>query len=835
MLAHKKLPPSARRVDHTAKPTDLGRFLPMAYETIVMKFGGSSVANRDRLEAVSALIARGEGAPAVVVSAIGKTTDQLLALGRDAERGAKDRVVCGIAALREHHQRCLVDCPPEDHATIDELLHELSDLLAGIGLLREQTPRSRALLASFGERMSVQALAAVLNLRGVSARPIDARRFIRTESGPESATICFDSSRELGRALLLPLLYEGVVPVITGFLGANADGVTTTLGRGGSDYSATLVGRIVDAQEVVIWTDVSGILSADPRLVRGAHSLPRVSYREAAEMSYFGAKVIHPKTMLPAVEAAIPVRIRNSYEPDHPGTLISEHSPREGQGVKTVTTVHELCIVTVEGRGLAGCPGIARRIFEATEVNDVNVLMISQASSEQSVSFVIPQRDREQLVTILQDRFQLELSRGLLRPIETREPVAIASIIGQGMAGTPGVSARLFGALGTSGVNILAIAQGATELSISVAIDEGDARRAVRAIHSAFGLTRQLSIMLTGCGRVGARLLELLDQTRARLEQRGIGLRLVGLANSRRWLVDSQGLDERSALDRLAAEGQPRPSDEDVIAKLLEERLGEVVVVDVSAAELGDLHVRALDAGFHIVTANKLPLSGSQRSFEKLREASRSRGGRYEYETTFGAGLPVLHSLTEMIQTGDELLEVQGCLSGTLGYICSELESGAALVDAVEQARQLGYTEPDPREDLSGRDVARKAVIIARSAGLDVEPEAVRCEALVPELNAGLSAALQSFEDPLRQRLANAAANGNVLRYLATISPDGAEVGLREVPARSPLGTLSGPDNMLVFRSRRYDRNPLVIQGPGAGVEVTAAGVLGDLLKVARR
>jgi aspartokinase/homoserine dehydrogenase 1 len=579
---------------------------------------------------------------------------------------------------------------------------------------------------------------------------------------------------------------------------------------------------------------VDGILTADPRLVKEARTLEQVSYREAAEMSYFGAKVLHPKTISPAVSARIPIRIKNTFRPKLAGTVIAETSPRLPQGVKTVSSIHDLALVTIEGRGMAGVPGVARRVFEATERAEVNVIMISQGSSEQNITFVVPAADTERLVSRLEEVFALELKAGAVDRIVTHRDVAVVSIVGRGMAGTPGVSARLFGAMGGVQVNVLAIAQGSSELSISVAVKKDEARRAVRAVHSAFGLTRIVNLVVLGCGRVGETLLDQLAETHKTMEaELGLELRLVGLANSRRLLLDDGGLDPKKAIAQLG-QGSPRPPDHELIKRLLDARFTDLVLVDVTAADTGALQLRALESGIHVVTANKRPLAGTLAQFESLVAAARSTGAKLTYETTFGAGLPVLHTLKELRDTGDRFLEISGCFSGTLGFLCTRLEEGEGLERAVEAARNLGLTEPDPREDLSGRDVARKALIIARSAGIAIEPDAVSLTPLIKSLDKGLDQALRSQGDAVGRLAKSASDQGKVLRYVATITPEEVKVGLRAVPKTDPIGSLQGQDNMLVYRTRRYNEHPLVIRGPGAGAEVTAAGVLGDVLKVAR-
>lgn len=795
---------------------------------IVMKFGGTSLGSRERLERMARLVAADARPRVVVVSAMGKTTDHLLTAGRAAERGDWSGVRGPIATV-ESLALDAVDDPASDVLT-RQLVGELTELLRGVHLLREQTPRSRALLASFGERLSVGIASAHLRAAGLRSEAIDARAIVVTDARFEEGRVDREATRRKARARLLPLVEAGVVSVVTGFLGSTPEGLTTVLGRSGSDYSASLLGSALDAEEVVIWTDVDGILTADPRKVRDARTLSAVSYREAAEMSYFGAKVVHPKTMVPVVAQGIPIRVRSTFEPEKAGTVIGPTTSPERYGVKTVSSVDGLSLLTVEGRGMAGLVGTARRVFDATERSGVNVIMISQASSEQSITLVVQGSDAGALVATLSDDFRLEIEAGLLAPIQRDDGIGVVSVIGEGMSGTAGVSARLFRALGQLNVSARAIAQAASELSISVALDQEHLDRAVRAVHTAFGLTHVVHVVLVGAGAVGQTLLRMLSE----VDFEGVELRVVAAATSSRWVLDPDGIEPGALVERLAA-GQPRPTDEQLVRALADRRYTDILMVDVTAAETMPLHHLALQAGFHVVTANKVPLAGSLTSYRQLVEARDASGVRYGYETTFGAGLPVLHTLKELVATGDTVRVVEGCFSGTLGFLSTLLDEGVPLAEAVGKAQALGYTEPDPREDLSGRDVARKALIIARAMGASLELDDLELSPFVDDLEDGLDVALERHGAAFAARVRDAADRGEVLRYVARIEAGRVRVGLQAVSAGSPIGSLRGPDNILVFTTSRYAQHPLVVRGPGAGADVTAAGVLGDMLKIARR
>ena len=664
-----------------------------------MKFGGSSLGNAEKVERAAQVVLAETQPAVVVVSAIGDTTEDLLEAGRIAERGDKVGSFQAVQKIENIHRD--VASGTQSGATnanllkqIDESLGELRSVLHGVSLLGEQSARSRALIVSFGERLSVAVMAAKLEALGHKAAAIDARDLIVTDDRYESAFVHREPTYKNIKQALVPLCDAGTIPVVTGYIAATSKGVATTLGRSGSDYTATLIGRGLNATEIHILTDVDGIATADPRLVKEAHTLPHISYREAAEMAHFGARVLHPRTILPAEEVGIPIRVRSSANIEAPGTLITDGSPTLAQGVKMVTSINQLALVTISGRGIAGVPGIARRIFEASEAAHANAVMISQSSSEQTVSIVVPANDVEPLVIALKERFASELARNLIQRIAVQSGISVISIIGRGMTGKPGTAGKLFGALGQNHINVLAIAQGGSELSISVAIRDVEAARAVRAVHTAFGLTNVVHIALVGCGNVGQEFLRLLKQTQQSLAQElGLELRLVGVATRKHFLFNTDGIDAIEASSQLL-KAKERPDDDDLIAELCAQRFTDVVVVDVTASDTTYLHRKALEAGFHVVTANKIPFSQTLENYRSLQTAQRNCGVSYNYETTFGAGLPVLHTLKELLHTGDHLQSVVGCLSGTLGALCSWLDDGMSLSEAVSEAEQRGYTEP---------------------------------------------------------------------------------------------------------------------------------------------
>ncbi len=788
-----------------------------------------------------------------VVSAMAGITDRLLALGSDSLTAQKSKTRDTIQDLRLTHANAFLPLAKSSPAKawIQELLErqfaEISAVAEGIRLLHEFSDKTRDKLVSYGEILSSMLLAHILRDAFGSFRHSDARDWLVAEWTRHGSVVDFEQTEKRARRLLLPVLRKGLHPVVPGFICRAPDGSVATLGRNGSDYSAAIVGAALRAREIWIYTDVDGIMTADPNLVAEASILAQISYQEAAEMSYFGAKVLHPKTMIPAVVKHIPIRIKNTFNPAARGTLITDRSTHRPL-VKTVTAVRNLALLNLQGNGMVGLPGVASRLFDALARENVNIMMISQSSSEHSVCFVIQSSDGDTAVRAIRKEFRLEIDRDLIDEVGLVPHVAIVSIIGAGMHGTTGISGKFFEALGKSRINVLAIAQGSSELNISAAIREKDSRHAVQAIHSAFGLTRDLNVLLFGCGKIGRMLLKQIQENKRLLgAQLEVNLKVLLVANSRHWIHVPGGLDTASLkslgsgtpLEQLPG-SESRPSTSAILERIAGAYKSDVVLVDATGADLAATHIAGLQNGFHIVTANKRPLTSTLADYRTVQRLRRRKGLNYQYEATFGAGLPLLSTLQDLIHTGDRILRIQGCLSGTLGYICSKLDERVPFSEAVRDAMAKGYTEPDPRDDLSGVDVARKALIISRAIGSLLELNQIRLKALIPRrfFSAGsierFLELLPSADLLMRTECEQAWSEGKVLRFLADIDSQGCTVGLERVPRDSPIGRLAGPDNILVFKTQRYYEYPLVIQGPGAGASVTAAGVLSDLLKIAK-
>jgi aspartokinase/homoserine dehydrogenase 1 len=831
----------------------------------VFKFGGVAVGSADAIRTAVAHVKRAAPGVAVVVSAANGVTDLLLAAGQSALRGDRIAFITSAKKFEARHEDLLRELVAGRaraaalHEKITESTYELRSMCESIAVLRELTPRAQDALVARGERIMAELFTAVLAEQGVDAEYVDAQDVIHTERRLGSLWPKFPQCERAAKKLVLPVIEGGRVVVMPGYIGSGPDGEIVTLGRGGSDFSAAILARSLRARAVTLFKEVDGLMTADPRSVPSARVLSELHYREAAELAFYGAKVLHPRTMIPLVDRRIPLFVRNTFR-EGSVTRIADDVKPGAYPVKALTAIHHQALVSIEGAGMIGVPGVAGRAFTALSQAGHSVSMISQASSEASICFVVPEEEAQHAVAALDEAFLSERKAKLIDRVRAEKSIALIAVVGLGMRGRPGIAARTFSALSGARVNVVAIAQGSSELNITIAVAEGDATRALQALHNEYQLDklhpladttgRESKLTLLGFGQIGRELAaQLVAQEKHLRNELGVDITIVGLADRSGIKVEEEGFST-AALQKLARQkaSGARLFDSDSLLSIAELQTAmekelwllpshRPILVDLTSEETAPLIQKALENGFHIVLANKKPLAVSQLAFDELMATARERGLSLRYEATAGAGLPVLDTLAKLQEAGDRVETILGAFSGTLGFIMSALEEGRRFSDAVRDAWKLGYTEPDPRDDLSGTDVARKALILARTLGRRLELSDIALESLfTPAVDdpdpARFVDKLTAMDETFAERVARAAKEEKVLRYVARVGPRSIRVGVEAVPQASPLGRLKGTDNTIVIQSKRYHANPLVVTGPGAGAGVTAAGVLNDIVAI---
>jgi aspartokinase/homoserine dehydrogenase 1 len=811
---------------------------------IVHKFGGSSVADAECFHRVADIIESSPGVrEAVVLSACRGVTDSLLTLVELAERADGD-FLTAIGALKARHiglAKELVSSAAcaEYVSQLDADCQDIAGLLQTVRLIRSAPQTMRDVIAGYGEIWSTRLFTPFLRERARisgEVRWIDARDVVIVEWGSLGPAVQWGLSEQRLTGLI-PGGFAGRL-IVTGFVATTTTGMQTTLGRNGSDFSGSIFGALLHASQIIIWTDVDGVLSADPRLVPNAQVIDQLSYNEAMELAYFGAKVIHPQTMEPAVARDIPIYIRNTFAPEKHGTLICANPVSELK-VKGITTIDPVALINLEGAGMIGVPGTAHRLFGALRDAGISVILISQGSSEHSICFAIPEAQAVRAEAAVRRAFDAELRDGQIQQVDVGRGLCILAVVGDGMAGAHGVAAKVFNSLGDAAISVRAIAQGASERNISVVVDGKGGAKALRAVHAAFYLSpNTLSIGLIGPGTVGRVFLAQLATQLERLRKLNLDLRVRAIAASTRMLLSETSIDLDRWEEQMASAGEPLDLAR-FAAHARADYIPHTVIIDCTASAGVGEHYRAwLGGGIHVVTPNKKANSGPLPYYRALQEAGRAAGTHYLYEATVGAGLPVIQTLRDLRETGDDIIRIEGIFSGTLAYLFNVFDGTESFSSIVRAAKLKGYTEPDPREDLSGMDVARKLIILGREMGLTLELSDVEVKGLVPKAleNASVEEFMErlpEFDAGMASLLDGARRQQQVLRYVGRIDADGtATVGLTHLDAKHAFANIALTDNVVRFATRRYCDNPLIVQGPGAGPEVTAGGVFADLLRL---
>lgn len=805
----------------------------------VMKFGGSSVGTPDSIKKVKRIVEQADDDVIVVVSALGGVTDKLLSISKTAAQGDASYRAALSEIILAHTlmvEQVIPTGPKREQLQIkvQALLNELQNIFQGIYLIKDLSPKTSDTIVSYGERLSSTICAELCG-----AQWFDSREFIKTERKQGKNFLDVELTNKLVQDTFSPLPHRSLVP---GFISTDRDsGEVTNLGRGGSDYTAAIIAAALNADALEIWTDVDGFMTADPRVISTAYTIGELTYTEATELCNFGAKVVYPPTIYPVFHKNIPILIKNTFNPEGKGTIIKEGLSGNEKAIKGISSINDTSLINVRGLGMVGVIGINKRIFRALADNGISVFLVSQAASENSTSIGVKDEDAPKACRVLNEEFSKEIETGELFPITSEAGLATVAIVGENMKHTPGIAGKLFGTLGRNGISVIACAQGASETNISFVVERRLLRKSLNVIHDSFFLSeyQMLNLFICGIGTVGGSLIKQIHSQRQKLmQENGLQLNVVGIANSKKCILSRAGID-LSDYKRILDEEGIDSTPESMLQQVLDMNIFNSVFVDCTAnAQVAALYKDLLEHNISVVAANKISASSSYENYSRLKHIAHKRGVKYLFETNVGAGLPIINTINDLIHSGDKILKIEAVLSGTLNFIFNVISAEVPLSKAIRMAKEQGYSEPDPRIDLSGTDVIRKLVILAREAGYRLEQSDVEKHLFIPD--ALFEGTLDNFWKNVEQldadfeaRRQKLDAEGKHWRFVAKYENVKATVGLQEVSMGHPFYALEGSNNIILLTSERYKQYPMMIQGYGAGAEVTAAGVFADIMSIA--
>ncbi len=806
----------------------------------VMKFGGTSVGSVKSILSVKQIVEAEKEKVIVVVSALGGITDKLINTSLMASRGDADYEKEYREIVLRHNEMIEEVIKEEDKKKalipkVKVLLNELKDILQGIYLIRDLSPKTSSAIVSYGERLSSIIVTALID----DAKCFDSRNFIKTEK--KHSKHILDS--ELTNRLVAEAFSEtSSVSVAPGFISTDKNsGEITNLGRGGSDYTAAIIAAALEADSLEIWTDVDGFMTADPRVISSAYTINELSYVEAMELCNFGAKVVYPPTIYPVFHKNIPILIKNTFNPEAKGTIIKSKINAESKAIKGISSINNTSLITVTGLGMVGVIGVNFRIFKSLAQNGISVFLVSQASSENSTSIGVRNEDAALACQVLNEEFSKEIEMGEISPVDAEMNLATIAIVGENMKHTPGIAGKLFGTLGRNGISVIACAQGASETNISFVVESKSLRKSLNVIHDSFFLSEYqvLNLFICGHGTVGGRLIEQINSQREKLmRERGLKLNVVGIADGHRALFTRQGVDLSRFKEELAEKGI------DSSSKILRDEVigmnifNSVFVDCTASAEVSVLYKDFLDNNISVVAANKIAASSEYKVYRELKDIARHRGVKFLFETNVGAGLPIINTINDLINSGDKIIKIEAVLSGTLNYIFNKISADIPFSKTIKMAQEERYSEPDPRIDLSGKDVIRKLVILAREAGYKLEQNDVEKHLFVPAdfFDGPLEdfwKKVPSLDDDFEARRKKLESENKRWRFVAKLENGKGSVSLQEVDSKHPFYGLEGSNNIILLTTERYNEYPMMIQGYGAGASVTAAGVFADIMSIA--